>query len=95
MNIESEENRLLLAQKGWNSFSTSYLKKWKKEELIEHIRILEHNWAGEIWGSNLIRKRLEKKHRNISEFYIIQKEKKKNLMETQKKRREEKVVSNI
>lgn len=59
MNIESEENRQLLAQKGWNSFSTSYLKKWKKEELIEHIRILEHNWAGEIWGSNLIRKRLE------------------------------------
>ena len=42
-----------------------------------------------------IRKRLEKKHRNISEFYIIQKEKKKNLMETQKKRREEKVVSNM
>ena len=59
INIISNENIELLAQKGWKPVSTSYLKKWKKEELIEHIRILEHNWAGEIWGSNLIRKRLE------------------------------------
>lgn len=59
INIVSNENIELLTQKGWKPVSTSYLKKWKKEELIEHIRILEHNWAGEIWGSNLIRKRLK------------------------------------
>ena len=42
-----------------------------------------------------IKKKLEQKHRNISEFYSMQKELKKNLMESQKKRREEKVISNI
>ena len=26
-------------------YSDTTLKSWKKEELIEHIRILEHNWA--------------------------------------------------
>lgn len=26
-------------------YSDSTLKSWKKEDLIEHIRILEHNWA--------------------------------------------------
>ena len=26
-------------------YSDSTLKRWKKEDLIEHIRILEHNWA--------------------------------------------------
>lgn len=26
-------------------YSDSTLKKWSKEDLIEHIRILEHNWA--------------------------------------------------
>lgn len=57
----------LLAQRGWNSFSSSYLKKWKKEELIEHIRILENNWAGTIWQVNLIRERLENACKYIKE----------------------------
>lgn len=34
--------RCILANK---VYSDTTLKGWKKEELIEHIRILEHNWA--------------------------------------------------
>lgn len=67
MSIETEENKQLLAQKGWNSCSSSYLKKWKKEELIEHIRRLEHNWAGSIWQVNLIIQRLENACKYIKE----------------------------
>jgi len=42
-----------------------------------------------------LRKKLEQKHKNISDFYLIQKEKKKNLVQTQRQNREEKMLSNI
>lgn len=42
-----------------------------------------------------MRKRLARKHQNISEFYLKQKEKRNNLMQTQRKKREEKVISNM
>ena len=44
---------------------------------------------------NQMRKRLEEKHKNISLFYSIQLEKRKNIINSQKKDRDEKVVSNI
>ena len=44
---------------------------------------------------NQMRKRLEQKHKNIALFYSMQIEKRKNIFNTQKKIREEKVVSNI
>ena len=37
----SKPRKKILANK---VYSDSTLKKWKKEDLIEHIRILEHNW---------------------------------------------------
>ena len=58
-NTLSNNERELLLQQGWLPLSISYLKSYKKDDLIEQIRILEHNWAGAIWGNNLIRKRLE------------------------------------
>ena len=42
-----------------------------------------------------LRKKLEQKHKNISDFYLIQKEKKKNWVQTQRQNREEKMLSNI
>ena len=49
-----------LAKRGWKVYADSYYNNQKKDELIEQIRCLEHNWAGEIWGSELLTKRLEK-----------------------------------
>ena len=48
-----------LKTKGWKPKSYNSLMSYKKVDLIEEIRCLEHNWSGEIWGSNLIQKRLE------------------------------------
>lgn len=45
--------------------------------------------------NNAMKKRLAIKHQNISDFYLKQKEIKNSIMETQRKIREEKIVSNI
>jgi hypothetical protein len=44
---------------------------------------------------NQMRRRLEEKHKNISLFYSMQLEKRKNIIDNQKKVRDEKVLSNI
>lgn len=49
-----------LAKRGQKVYSDSYLKSFTKEQLIDEIRCLEHNFAGEVWGSELLTKRLEK-----------------------------------
>lgn len=38
---------------GAYTFSDSYLRKLKKDELIEHYRTLEKNWFNEIKSSNI------------------------------------------
>lgn len=38
---------------GAYTFSDSYLRKLKKDELIEHYRTLEKNWFNEIKSSNV------------------------------------------
>ena len=48
-----------LAKRGQKVYSDSSLKLFTKKQLIDQIRYLEHNYAGEIWGSELIAKRLE------------------------------------
>ena len=48
-----------LAQRGWKVYADGYYKGQKKDDLIDQIRCLEHNWAGEIWGNDLLRRRLE------------------------------------
>ena len=49
-----------LAKRGQKVYSDSYLQSFTKEDLIDQIRCLEHNFAGEVWGSELLTKRLEK-----------------------------------
>ena len=48
-----------LDQRGWKVYADGSYKGQKKDYLIDQIRCLEHNWAGEIWGNNLLRRRLE------------------------------------
>ena len=65
---------------------------------IENQKRLEHYVQYKnktIEDVNQMRKKLEQKHKNISEFYSLQKEKKKNIYKTQRKIREEKAASNI
>ena len=49
-----------LKLRGQRVYSDGSLKSFKKEKIIDEIRCLEHNFAGEIWGSELLTKRLEK-----------------------------------
>lgn len=56
--IEIDINKHLKAR-GQRIYSDGTLKSFTKEQLIDEIRCLEHNYAGEIWGSNLLSKRLE------------------------------------
>ena len=48
-----------------------------------------------IEDENQMRKKLEQKYRNISQFYSLQQEKKKNIFQSQRKIREEKIASNV
>ena len=48
-----------LGLKGQRVYSDGSLNSFTKDRLIDEIRCLEHNYAGEIWGSNLLSKRLE------------------------------------
>ena len=53
-----------LAKRGQKVYSDSYLKSFRKEQLIDEIRCLEHNFANEVWGCELLTKRLE----NVCEY---------------------------
>lgn len=50
----------LLQRQGWKMYQDSTLKGWKKTDLVDFIRCLEHNWAVSEWGNELLRRRLEK-----------------------------------
>lgn len=47
--VKITENEVVISKKKYilanKVYSDTTLKSWKKEDLIEHIRILEHNWA--------------------------------------------------
>lgn len=55
----SKSDEVGLKKRGWNVYADSYYKHWKKDELIEQIRNVEHNYATEIWGCELLTRRLE------------------------------------
>ena len=55
----SNEDKLQLKKQGWYPSATKTLFYKTKEELINYARCLEHNWAGEIWGNELLRARLK------------------------------------
>jgi len=48
-----------LRLRGQRVYSDGSLNSFTKDRLIDEIRCLEHNYAGEIWGNNLLAKRLE------------------------------------
>ena len=78
--IEERKNEMNLKSQIENKKRISLLVNYKNKIIQEQ---------------NEQRKKLEKKYKNISEFYLKQKEKKKNLIITQRKKREEKALSNI
>jgi len=78
--IEERKNEMNLKSQIENKKRISLLINYKNKIIQEQ---------------NEQRKKLEKKYKNISEFYLKQKEKKKNIIITQRKKREEKALSNI
>lgn len=52
-------DEVVLKQLGWEPKADSTLMSYKKEDLIEEIRCLEHNWAGEIKAVLVYQQRLE------------------------------------
>lgn len=67
-NVYDLDDYYVLEQNGWKLPSNNTLKGYKKQQLIEIVRMLEHNWAGEIKANMLQNKRLEN-------FYNYYKEK--------------------
>lgn len=67
-NIYDLDDYYVLEQNGWKLPSNNTLSKYKKIDLLEIIRMLEHNWAGNIKATMLQNKRLEN-------FYNYYKEK--------------------
>ena len=67
-NIYDLDDYYVLEQNGWKLPSNNTLKQYKKIDLLEIIRMLEHNWAGELKANMLQNKRLEN-------FYNYYKEK--------------------
>lgn len=55
--IYDAENEDALATQGYKPYKDTTLKSMSKDDLIDQIRCLEHNWAGEIKTS--------KKHFNL------------------------------
>lgn len=58
-NIYDLDDYYVLEQNGWKLPTNGTLSKYKKVELLEIIRMLEHNWAGELKANMLQNKRLE------------------------------------
>lgn len=58
-NIYDLDDYYVLEQNGWKLPSNNTLRKTKKIDLVEIIRMLEHNWAGSIKATELQSRRLE------------------------------------
>ena len=58
-NVYDLDEYYILEQNGWKLPKNSTLKSYKKDELVGIIRMLEHNWSGEIKANMLQNKRLE------------------------------------
>lgn len=59
MSIYDAKNEDALKTQGWKSYKDSTLKSMNKDDLINQIRCLEHNWAGEIKANKLLSYRLK------------------------------------
>ena len=49
-------------------YSDATLKSWKKEDLIEHIRVLEHNWQSALESLNNSAENCKKLHAENQEM---------------------------
>ena len=58
-NIYDLEDYYVLEQDGWKLPQNHTLMQYKKKDLVEIIRMLEHNWAGSIKATELQSRRLE------------------------------------
>lgn len=59
MSIYDLDEKKVLRQAGWRIYSDSTLKSMTKDELIDQIKCLQHNWAGAIEVSKLQSYRLK------------------------------------
>lgn len=59
MNIYDTKDEDALTTQGYKPYKTSTLKSMSKDDLIDQIRCLEHNWAGEIKANKLLSYRLK------------------------------------
>ena len=59
MSIYDGKNEDALKTQGWRSYKDSTLKSMSKDDLIDQIRCLEHNWAEEIKANKLLSYRLK------------------------------------
>lgn len=59
MSIYDLDKKEVLKQAGWRIYSDSTLKSMTKDELIDQIKCLQHNWAGAIEASELQSYRLQ------------------------------------
>lgn len=64
-NVYDLDDYYILEQNGWKLATDNTIRNYKKEELIGIIRMLEHNWAGELKANMLQNKRLE----NFYDYY--------------------------
>lgn len=53
------KNEEALATQGYKPYKDTTLKSMSKDDLIDQIRCLEHNWAGEIKANKLLSYRLK------------------------------------
>lgn len=58
-NIYDLDDYYVLEQNGWGLPTNGTLKRYKKDDLLAIIRMLEHNWAGSIKETELQSRRLE------------------------------------
>lgn len=58
-NIYDLADYYVLEQEGWKLPQNQTLMQYKKKDLVEIIRMLEHNWAGSIKATELQSRRLE------------------------------------
>ncbi len=59
MSVYDLSDAVALNSLGWKPKATATLKNCKKSDLIDIIRCLEHNWAGEIKANKLYQQRLQ------------------------------------
>lgn len=60
MSVYDLSDYYILAKNGWRKKENSIYKSKKKEDLIDYINMLEHNWAGSLKINELLTKKIQK-----------------------------------